>query len=487
MVTTMKLPEKRLEKICAYIAAALLAVSLIPIMALGFYNHALGDDFYYGLDAKLALNSGTIIDAVIAAFKGTVYQYRVWQGTYSAMFLMHIPPQIFGDFFYKLYPAVLLTVFTAGFFYLLKPILCHYLKTDIHCYITVCSVTVFLCIQQVPTMGEAFYWYNGSMYYTGFFAATLFFFGFMVRFLISGRKKYVILSSVLGFFLAGGNYTSLLPSLIIIFLIILFGIIRKNPVRKTLGVAIPFTITLAGFAISIAAPGNKLRQATSYGTTPLKAVLKSLRQGTSYLMFWSSTLLFICLMLLTPIFIKIIRNINYKFRYPLLVLFVAFGIFSSASCPTFYAQNNGGAARVFDLSWYMLVILIISGYFYTLGWFIKKFDKKTLIVSEAVLMTVLLLLLIFRPAANTNTAFNCVTTFRAIASGDAAYYRRQYEERLTLLDSDEKNIEFQSYDVPQSLLYVLYLGDLSSDASDFNNVYFAVFYGKDSVRTYSAE
>ena len=83
---------------------------LIPMGILGFYNHPLGDDFYYGYDAMIAWqNTGNIFEVIKAALQGTIKQYHIWQGTYSAMFLMHLPPQVWGDFFYKIYPAVLLS------------------------------------------------------------------------------------------------------------------------------------------------------------------------------------------------------------------------------------------------------------------------------------------------------------------------------------------------------------------------------------------
>ena len=101
----------------------IMAVCLIPLMALGFYNHPLGDDYYYGQHAAKAIReSGNIFSLLPVSVKGTLNEYFRWQGTYSAMFLMYLPPHVFGDFFYKLYPSVLLLLFAAGSLYMFYPV-----------------------------------------------------------------------------------------------------------------------------------------------------------------------------------------------------------------------------------------------------------------------------------------------------------------------------------------------------------------------------
>lgn len=58
------------------------------------------------------------------------------------------------------------------------------------------------------------YWYNGSMYYTGFFAVTLFFLGTLLRYLYNGKKILMLPLLLFAIFLGGGNYVSLLPCML---------------------------------------------------------------------------------------------------------------------------------------------------------------------------------------------------------------------------------------------------------------------------------
>jgi len=63
----------------------------------------------------------------------------------------------------------------------------------------------------VEFQSDSFYWYNGSMYYTGFLAVTLFFFGTLFRYLDNGKRILLLPLLLFAVFLGGGNYVSLLP------------------------------------------------------------------------------------------------------------------------------------------------------------------------------------------------------------------------------------------------------------------------------------
>ena len=401
------------------------------------------------------------------------------------MFLMHLPPHIFSDFCYKLYPSILLTLFTLSFFYALKPVLMDLLKATVHEYISITSITVFLCIAQVPLMGETFYWFNGSMYYSGYFVLSIFFLGVLIRFLMDSKTHRIVSLSLMAIFIAGGNYVSLLPLLIILALSLAFLIFKKKSKKQILGVSLSLICMLAGLAVSALAPGNKLRAEETYSPGAVKAILKSLRQGLSYLRGWSNVWLFVALLLLVPIFVSLVKRSTFKFKYSILLCILAFGIFSSMSTPPFYAQNNGGAARAFDLSWYAMVLLVLGGFFYLIGALSKIKEalsfKKLLIITESAVVLLFVLMLFVRPIKETYVKLNPITAAELILNGDAARYDAQWKERKEILDSEEKNPVFSKYKNGDSLGYILYLGDLEEDPTNFNNEAFALLYEKESV------
>ena len=90
---------------------------------------------------------------------------------------------------YHLVTFVILLLLCGGIFYLLRPLVCHFLHGE-HVengsrfpqYSVSCASDSGLSMRQL-------YWYNGSMYYTGFFfTRDLFFLGTLLRYLYNGKK-----------------------------------------------------------------------------------------------------------------------------------------------------------------------------------------------------------------------------------------------------------------------------------------------------------
>lgn len=481
---------KKYTDILLIISIVILALTLIPMIVLGFFAHPLGDDFYYGVPAKEALESGKgIIGILTAAFNGTIEQYKIWQGTYSAMFLMHLPPQLLNLHLYGLYPAFIILFLTGSIFYALKPFFVRKTEAETRGWIIASSLIASTCILFVPVCAETFYWYNGSVYYTGFLSLTLFFFGLFFRYRLDKKVSKLVVCILLALFIAGGNYASLLPTILILVLLTFNDVFAKKK-SLLLPDCLLIIAFLFGFAISVLAPGNALRQSTSYGLPAVKAIAKSILQCLGYLLNWTTPFYFLVLIALTPIFIGVIKKSSFNFKYPYLVCPVVFGVFCSSETPTFYAQNNGGAARVFDICFYMLILTITFIYYYILGAIVRLNEKKkagdarVFISCTAVLLVICIIFSVIRPALYTFMKPNSVTAATAIISGDAAYYNSQYIERYKLIEAareDSGNAGVPAIDVPESLKGFINCGDISVDAAA--NDFVARYFGLNSITT----
>jgi hypothetical protein len=99
-----------------YIFLAVLLASLVPLVWLGRYNYPTGDDYYYGTEAHLVWQqTGSIPQAISAACAGVAKSYQIWQGTYSALFLMYLAPNAFSNTAYHLVTFVILLLLCASF------------------------------------------------------------------------------------------------------------------------------------------------------------------------------------------------------------------------------------------------------------------------------------------------------------------------------------------------------------------------------------
>lgn len=479
---------KKTEKYLAYVMLVIMCISLLPVMYVGRYNHPTGDDYYYGVEARQAVESGANAFEVLGeAAKGVAREYMRWQGTYSAMFLMHLPPNVFSEGAYAFVTTILILLFAGGVFFLLKPIVYEGLKGSKHLWLLMSSVYVLLCLQTTPFLGESLFWYNGSMYYTGFLAFTMFFWGGVVRFLIKPKKYHIPLLAMLAFFLAGGNYVSLLPCIIILVALTAWLCFKHS--KRWGGVAILTAVMLAGMLISMLAPGNSIRQADLYQISAMKAILKSLLQGVKYILGWTNVWLLLAAAVLTPFMWNSFSKKNFRFRYPILVLGFAYGVFCSMACPTFYSMNSTGPARVVAIIYYAFMAFMLFCYYYVLGYvhdWLEKRKGKTVVNSTVGKRFLLgmagIYAVLFIVQLATGKAAECTTirAFRILESGEAQAYHEEYLARLEILNDDSvKDVVFSPFENQPDMLYV---GDFTGDASNGNNVRIAGFWGKDSIR-----
>lgn len=485
---------ERYEKISCYILMGLMCVSLLILMYLGLYNHPTGDDYYYAVTTKHALEeTGSIWQMFLAAFQGVADQYVIWQGTYSAMFLMHLPPNLFWESGYKLVTTIILSLYTGGVFYLFKPILCNVLKGSKHMWCAVSAVFVLLTIQTVPFKGESFFWYNGSMYYTGYLAITFFFFGVMCRYMLLDRKYYLPILMFLAVFLAGGNYVSLLPA-ILATAAVGDRLFRKRS-KKAKGIALVMVLMLIGLIVSAVAPGNQVRGEGSVGNmSAVKAIALSLWQSVSYLEAWINRWWLMAAIVLTPFFWRSYKNIKFTFPMPLLVVGFIHGVFCSMSCPTFFAQGSTGPARVMAIVYYGFMLSTLVNYYYLLGYLYRWWQTRV-VWKEAAgdmgeglkryvpgLMAAGLLLFLIGAQIYSGEMTKCssVQAIKVIASGEAAAYEQEYRERLKVLQDDSvRDVEFEPYTCQPAMLYV---GDFTGDVDNPNNVRIAKYFNKDSIK-----
>lgn len=139
----------------------------------------------------------------------------------------------------------------------------------------VSTIFALINIQFVRSAYDAFYWYNGAMYYTLYFSLSLCLGALLIAYYQSqSTPKWVIgaLTIILALFLGGGNFVSGFGSAAILFTTIAIICIEQKKLPKFLtGV---LTVYLAAFAFSILAPGNAFRELAvkEYHPTIIEAI-----------------------------------------------------------------------------------------------------------------------------------------------------------------------------------------------------------------------
>ena len=399
---------------------------------------------------------------------------------------MYLAPNVFSNTAYHLVTFVILLLLCGGIFYLLCPLLRRFLPGTCGEWITVSSILSFLCIQTVEFQCDSFYWYNGSMYYTGFFAVTLFFLGTLFRYLDNGKRILLLPLLLFAVFLGGGNYVSLLPCMLLSVTITLLLLLQKN--KKAYICGITSVVLLLSFAVSAIAPGNHVRQSGMWKIPAWKAIAKCLLQGIRYTFAWTGLWWVLAALLLLPVFLRILQKKNGAFfSHPILFTGYAYGLFCSMSCPLFYTMNSTGPGRAVAIVYYMFLLISFAVLFYWIGFVLLKMQARAnpperievsgkLNTARYLAMAVLLFSI---PCTGLWQETSAMKAIRVLTDGEAAAYAAEYEDRLLLLNDPEVTDVILTPFTHQPAL--IYTGDLPGDPEDPTSRKVAQYFQKTSL------
>ncbi len=380
---------------------AVYVLSLIPMLALSFYDFPSADDFSMALQPHLYfVETGNFFGTVIESLKKSWIVYSQYEGYFFSIILTCICPGVFGEGWYFLTPFIILGMLTFGVFYFFDALFVRMWKLDRDMSVTACMVTLILMVQCLPQgvmRAEAFYWYSGAINYTFTFGMAFFWLGLLIRSVYDedakARKRKVLWASFWGFWMGGANYMTALElaicSVLILFIFIMIkrGVFkfvvagteapdsarekeRYESKRKSFGLIwIPAVTNLVGFACSCLTPGNLVRSAETGHIGPVKSILLSIHSTfdmmTNDMLRWETL---VALVLLAAVFWKMSESLKVRLQHPFMFALFAFLLVSSNVVPPFFAVANIGAGRLRALAWMEYVLMLVLVVFYLTAW-----------------------------------------------------------------------------------------------------------------------
>lgn len=475
-----------------------IVIILIPMLIIAKYNVPCADDYSYGQLTHLAWEqSHSILNVLKKSVQQVKQSYFSWQGTYSAIFAFSLQPAVFGEEWYPLTTFIMLISLCGGISYLFIVVFRQILNATWYQTGIVIIALLGICTQLLPSPVQAFYWYNGSVYYTLFFGISLVLYAKILTYIrlsdaaISAVKRILRLLtiSVLSVIIAGSNYVTALTTAILYVCVLALMLAQKK--YSCLGLIFPFCVFAVGFIINILAPGNSVRQSSFPDhPTALFSIFLSFRGAIRYASNWLTPSLLILIIFLVPLLYKIAVGTNYSYSHPLLILFGTFSLFASMFCPSIYATGSVGPERLLNIIYYAFVVLLIFNLFYVLGWCkemakkhgicIKKEKQESKCERPAYFMSFLLVIFILVSSIELVVADNTsIDAVRALLRGEANAYYDTAMERLDLLkDDSQQDVVLPRYSVKP---YVLYFSDITEDPTDWHNIDMREYYQKNSV------
>lgn len=478
------------KKYGPWLLLALLALSLIPILLLGRYDWPSADDYSYALFPHESILKGEF--PLVGSWNYILRCYTGWQGTFSAIGMMTLTPLTFSPFLYWLTPVVMLASLCIGTFKLADTLARRALGGTWRQSVFLAVPILLLSIQFVVSPKDTFYWWNGAVYYTFTYGIFLLLMERMVALKLAATRRqllWAVIPGVLAALMVGGsNYVSALLGTLLCGLFLLWFLWKDR--KKFLPALIPTAVLVAGFLISVVAPGNQVRQATvAPPIGAVDAIIKSILKAGLDCLKWLNWPILLVFLLMIPLLWGLSGKVKFTFPLPLVFSVFTFLLFAAQNAPHFYALGEAGPERLRSIVFYSFFWLVTSNLWYWLGW-IRRAVLPRLAGGEKVLrrawvaVPVLLALL-----AVTTVYFRydrVSTTGRAaaaLADGSAEYYWQQQVDRLPLLeDSTVTDVVLKPLDVPGNLYPLLFDGDLKEDPAIWVNRAVANFYHKTTVR-----
>lgn len=472
------------EKYEAAIILAVYFILLIPVIYLGKYNFMQADDYNYGdLTHQAYVHTNSYFEVIKAGFETVDEAYYTWQGTFSSIFLMSVYPSVVNYRFYKIVPAIMVSLITLSAFALSYTLICKVLKNKVTYAVVAASFLALMMVERLYTVPSALYWYNAASHYT---IAQCSFFLLVVVYINSVLTKnkgliaaLIAISVILGLEVGGSNYsTVVIAGVSMISLFVLLVILKKT---KALVMLPSLIVQIAGTIVNVTAPGNKVRGGYYAGMGPVQSILNSFKSFFKYSAEWMDLYTFVILLLLIPVFWNIATSTDYKFRFPYLVIIASICIISSGFASSFYSLGNSGLSRTQNVIKETWQVLLLVNEAYLVGWIRKRYFKnKKEIKTPLVAFLLGLAILLIQPAVLKD--LGTVTSYIAfdyLRYGFASAFWNENMERLKILEDD--SIEDAVLDPHTVKPFYLFVSDITTDEDNWENKGMASYYGKNSV------
>ena len=221
-------------RICALLLTALLAALIVPLLVIAQYDVPCADDFSFGARAHLAYDSThSLFAALTAAAEEARIAYTSWQGSFSAIFLMALPPMVFGEQAYALTAWIMLAALVGGTFCFCSVFFSLAFGARRSVGVCAAAVVCILATQTPLSPVQGFFWYNGAVYYTFFYGLALASLALGTELVYDGGVWRAVLLTVLAAFIGGGNYVTALSTAIIgVSLLALLALMRDGRAKR---------------------------------------------------------------------------------------------------------------------------------------------------------------------------------------------------------------------------------------------------------------
>ncbi|MCR5209541.1 MAG: DUF6056 family protein [Lachnospiraceae bacterium] len=502
-----------LAAVCSTVAFGL---SILPLIIVSFYGFAGGDDLAFGAPARHVMkNAPSLINLLRAGKQQVIYNYQVWQGTWSSVFLFSYEPSVFGDHAYFLTGWIGLFCIITGTFCFLRVLLCNRMKMSRQAFHIIAAMTAFFEIHYIPSY-SGIYLYTIMAHYTIPFWAGLISLAAAMKYASEDHQKSnFLIALLLMTYIGGAGYPPIAFTGLAVTLVMLEGLIKGK--KKAGGLIIPLICLAAGFIISAKAPGNAARAGGTFDITYdgiITAVTNAFKDAKDA---WDLEFEMIKPLYILPVVTvltvfadkdNILSGEKKPFGIgagagqiffwlkPVIAATVCFTVAAFVRIPLFYALlfpvQDGISSGVVVMHYFYWILMLSVWTAVTAKWLLQIlsfiFRKRSkpdgaimkrlrAVIYLAMLAAMVIICIQKREEYFGNSAF--VRCNDAYKSGSLSAYRTEMDNRIALLKaSDGKYIEIPTIKADS---FPFVKNDVTGDPNSFTNKAYESFYGVETI------
>ena len=481
-------PDRRLV---ALGSAVVLLLLLAPLLCIAIYSVPWYDDYLCGKFVKNFLDQEyNLKSALDGAFYCAKTEWYALQGTFSSLFLMAMVPMVWSEELYFLGPMFLIVILPISVCVLVKVLVRDVLKADRTFAVTLQCATAAIVVLFIYTPQEGFFWYNGGIHYVGMHAFLLLLVAAWIKLLTGAGKVssiFLMVWTLVGAVLVGGgNYVTVLQGLLIVLSLLALGILLR--IRRTILLAPSLLIYAYAFYKNVSAPGNSVRsevlQGGGLGMEPWPAVMQSFAAAFRNLGRFSGWMTLAVMVLLIPIIWQAVQKLNFRYRYPGLLLLWSFCLYATGFTPSLYSLGHEGLGRILNAVKITYQLLLIINEVYWIGWICGKHKRaeKSAEKGGAPFLFYpimgLIMLGIYFTTPDREGSYSSSAAFHYLRTGEAYNYHQEYLKRVDTIQNSGSVVVVEPY---SSRPWILSIGDLWEDPTYEANRAMARWYNKEAI------
>lgn len=479
------------RRLVALGSAVVLLLLLAPLFRIAIYSTPWYDDYMCGkfvknfLDLEYSLKS-----ALDGAFYCVKTQWYAWQGTFASIFFMSMVPLVWSEELYFLGPVFLIVILPVSVCVLMKVLARDVLKADRAFAVTLQCITAAVAVLLIYTPQQGFFWYNAGVHYVGMHSFLLLLVAAWIKLLTgSGRvsSMFLMLWTLVGAVLAGGaNFVTTLQGLLIVLSLAALGILLR--IRKTILLTPSLLVYAYSFYKNVSAPGNNVRSAilrgSGLGMEPWSAVVQSFAEAFHYLGRFTGWMTFAVMVVLAPIIWQAVQKLNFRYRYPGLLLLWSFCLYATGFTPSLYSLGYAGVDRTLNVVKITYQLLLIINEVYWIGWICEKRRRaeKSVMAEGAPFLFYpimgVIMLGIYFATPDREGSYSSSAAYHYLRTGEAYNYYQEYLKRVYKIQNSGSVVVVEPYSF---IPWILSVGDLWEDPTYGANTAIARWYNKEAI------